>query len=246
MEVYKGSIELLDYVFYATMERGKVFETGSYIHNYALAYALRIATPPAYSHLKQKPNYESELRRANEVGIYITPAKPIRAMHRQVQFNTIADFYGFPKKPQSIGYPDWGFIRVLKPESSFEFFIVQKEALPQNEFELLKRATWGESIYVRFGKFPGKAKISLEKADQISEQIKGDFNSNLLLNWRDLRNEPKHSDIFPSSLPTKLIENAFFEECEYAEVTFKENKVSIPTEMYFLAKVTKKIGKKKK
>lgn len=245
MEIYKGTIELLDYVFYATMERGKIFETGAYIHNYALAYAIRIATSSAYFHSKQKPNYESELKRANEIGIYITPAKPIRAIHRQVQFNTIAEIYGF-QKSRSIGYPDWGFIRVLKPESSFEFFIIQKEDLPEDEFELLKRAISGETIYVRFGKFPGKAKITLEKADQVSKTIKGDFNSTLLLNWRDLRHEPKHSDIFPSSLPTKLIENAFFEAGEYTKAIFKEKEVDIPMEMYFLAKISKRARKKKK
>ena len=49
MDIYRGKLELLDYVFFATVERGKVYETGAFIHNYALAYALRLASAP-YGH----------------------------------------------------------------------------------------------------------------------------------------------------------------------------------------------------
>ena len=70
MEIYRGKLELLDYVFFATVERGKVYETGAFIHNYALAYALRLAAAP-YSHTVQEPHYEEELSPLNEQGIYI-------------------------------------------------------------------------------------------------------------------------------------------------------------------------------
>jgi CRISPR-associated protein Csc1 len=46
MDIYRGQLELLDYVFFATVERGKVYETGAFIHNYALAYALRLVSAP--------------------------------------------------------------------------------------------------------------------------------------------------------------------------------------------------------
>jgi CRISPR-associated protein Csc1 len=55
MEVYRGALELLDYVFFATTERGKVYETGAFIHNYALAYAFRLASAP-YSSVTQEPS----------------------------------------------------------------------------------------------------------------------------------------------------------------------------------------------
>jgi hypothetical protein len=78
MEVYRGALELLDYVFFATTERGKVYETGAFIHNYALAYAFRLASAP-YSSVIQEPHYEDELRPANERGVYLTPIRSPRA-----------------------------------------------------------------------------------------------------------------------------------------------------------------------
>jgi len=90
MEIYRGRLELLDYVFFATMERGKVYETGAFIHNYALTYAMRLASAP-YSHLIQEPHYEEELRPLNEQGLYITRAGSLIVGHPMVQFNTIAE-----------------------------------------------------------------------------------------------------------------------------------------------------------
>jgi CRISPR-associated protein Csc1 len=60
MQIYRGTLELLDYVFFATLERGKVYESGAFIHNYALAYALRLAQAP-YTHHVQQPRYAEEL-----------------------------------------------------------------------------------------------------------------------------------------------------------------------------------------
>ena len=36
MEIYKGQLELLDYLFFATVERGKVYETCMLVLKYAL------------------------------------------------------------------------------------------------------------------------------------------------------------------------------------------------------------------
>ena len=52
MQIYRGTIELLDYVFYATVERGKVYETGAFIHNYALAYALGLVQGETYTYAR--------------------------------------------------------------------------------------------------------------------------------------------------------------------------------------------------
>jgi hypothetical protein len=42
MEVYRGTLELLDYVFFATTERGKVYETGAFI----LKFGYKCHAPP--------------------------------------------------------------------------------------------------------------------------------------------------------------------------------------------------------
>lgn len=60
MQIYRGRIKLLDYVFFATVERGKIYETGAFIHNYALTYALKLAKDVPYTHAKQSPNYDEQ------------------------------------------------------------------------------------------------------------------------------------------------------------------------------------------
>ncbi len=60
MELYRCDITLHDYLFFATTERGKVAETGPFIHNYALTYALGWAIAPWRNEV-QKPHYREDL-----------------------------------------------------------------------------------------------------------------------------------------------------------------------------------------
>jgi hypothetical protein len=133
MHIYRGTLELLDYVFYATVERGKVYETGPFIHNYALAYALGLARSKTYTytHLIQEPHYVEELTPLNG-RLYLTPAAPQRVAYRLVQWNTLRESYVLTQKEQSVGYPDWGFARMLRPGSRFTFYLMVQNpaALP--------------------------------------------------------------------------------------------------------------------
>lgn len=251
MEIYRSRLDMLDYVFYATVERGKVYETGAFIHNYALAYALRLAASP-YTHQIQKPEYARELMLLNEWGIYLTPARPLHLGYRLTQWNTIRETYGFGRKPQSIGYPDWGFCRVLRPGSAFEFyaFVADRTAVPRvPAFESLLA---GKTAYVRLGKFSAKARIGLVKAQKVSEK-QGPFTagvlrersraaveqrqSPLLLNWRDISADPVLCDVYPAALPTRLIGNPQFADGPYYLVEFgEEDRVILPAGMRFIAR----------
>ncbi len=244
MEIYRGRLELLDYVFFATMERGKVYETGAFIHNYALTYALRLASAP-YSHLIQEPHYEEELSPLNEQGLYITPAGPLSVGHRRVQFNTIAEGYGFARKDPSLGYPDWGFVRVLRPESIFQFYVMIADSSASGISPTLALALSGYPAYIRLGKFPGKSRISLRKAET-TQARQGDFTANALLNWRDLAVEPPiPGDIYAAALPTRLIANAQFRQSDYYVARFGEkDEVRLPTDMRFVARPIAKRGRR--
>lgn len=236
MDIYRGELELLDYVFFATVERGKVYETGAFIHNYALTYALRLASAP-YSHTVQEPHYEEELGPLNDIGLYVTPAEPLRANHRQVQFNTITEGYSFPGKGRSLGYPDWGFARTLRPESVFRFYIICADTEASGISPTLSLALSGHPAYVRLGKFPGKAKISLQKS-RSTEIKQGDFLANALLNWRDVIPDPDiPGDIYALSLPTRLMANAQFRQTDYSVSHFGEKDVvKLPQKMRFIAR----------
>lgn len=251
MEIYRGKLELLDYLFFATTERGKVYETGTFIHNYALAYALKLATSP-YSQTIQKPEYERDLTPLNELGIYVTPAHPITLSYRLTQWNTIQEGYGFDKKGQEIGYPDWGFARVLKPESVFEFYTLIADINSAVRFPALESLIAGRTTYIRLGKFLSKARIRFTKAqkvevrqdeffagfvDDFGRLISPKGRSSLLLNWRDIPENPIVCDTYPSTLPTRLIANPKYQDGRHYRVRFSdEDQINLPIEMQFVAR----------
>ncbi len=239
MDVYRGTLELLDYVFYATVERGKVYETGAFIHNYALTYATRLAGAP-YAHATQKPNYQEELAPLNAAGIYLTPAAPLHAGHRLIQWNTMQERYAIPGKERSIGYPDWGFARMLQPGCRFRFYILVKDP-DQLDLQALSPAFAGmqdcRPIRIRLGKFPGKARVDVELAKDVETKPAGSFTSRPLLNWRDLPTDPTICDVLATSLPTRLIQNARFDEQAHLVATFgEEDRIALPLGMQYLVR----------
>lgn len=238
MRIYRGTLELLDYVFYATVERGKVYETGAFVHNYALAYAFGLARAP-YAHRRQVPHYAMELAPLNEVGVYLTPAEPMGHGYRLVQWNTIQEGYGLGSKARSIGYPDWGFARVLRPESRFRFYVLVVGSDMGAGAPAFADALAGREARVRLGKFPGKARVVLDPARSVKED-EGAFVAQPLLNWRDFRAEPLVCDVLAGSLPTRLVRNAHFPGGRFYRVRFSEDDdaetVTLPVGMRFLAR----------
>lgn len=237
MRIYRGTLELLDYVFYATVERGKVYETGPFIHNYALTYALGLIRGETYTYarLKQSPRYQAELTPLNGL-VYLTPGTPQRIAHRLVQWNAIPEGYAFPGKAPSIGYPDWGFARVLRPGCVFMFYVLVHDGVSLPEAPALHALLAGRTAYVRLGKFPGKARLRLEAASKVIQRT-GVFRADTLLNWRDLEADPLVCDVLPTSLPTRLINHAHFDDESFYEACFGDDLVRLPATMRFLARL---------
>jgi CRISPR-associated protein Csc1 len=238
MRIFCGHLQLLDYVFYATVERGKIYETGAFIHNYALAYALQLVRHVPYTRLKQEPRYAEELSPLNDF-VYISPGTPRSLAHRLVQWNTVREGYGFPGKPPSLGYPDWGFARVLRPESQFTLYLFLSDENAIDEFPTLRDLSAGKSVRIRLGKFMGKASLKLEPATKIDDK-EGAFTVSTLLNWRDLPVDPFVSDVVATSLPTRLLNNASFAESAYYQVSFGEETIDLPAGMRFLSRLPDK------
>lgn len=238
MHIYRGHLELLDYVFFATIERGKVYETGAFIHNYALVYALGLARDVPYSHLRQEPRYAEELSGLNG-RVYLTPATPLNVGHRLVQWNAIGEKYGFPGKPASLGYPDWGFARVLRPGGQFLFYLLLNDLAQASEFPALRELLAGKQVRIRLGKFMGKARIHLEEPSQISDRTDA-FVSQTLLNWRDLPSDPLVCDVVATALPTRLLNNAHFGMGAHLRASFLDGIIDLPADMRFLARLPDK------
>lgn len=239
MQVYRGTIELLDYVFYATVERGKVYETGAFIHNYALAYALGLVRSETYTYAsrKQEPHYVAELTPLNGY-LYITPGSPQQVTHRLVQWNTIREGYAFPGKARSLGYPDWGFARVLRPGCRFVFYLLVAEPAALPEAPALRGLLAGKAVRVRLGKFPGKVRLRAEAASTVAKKS-GSFATDTFLNWQDLEADPMVCDVVAASLPTRLLARAHFDQGAYYEARFGDEAIRLPVGMRFLARPPK-------
>src|SRR5260370_36395658 len=69
-------LRLDDYLFYASREIGRLYETEKYLHNYGLTYALGLVKSP-YANLSQVPRYGEDFQALNEQGVYVTPAYPL-------------------------------------------------------------------------------------------------------------------------------------------------------------------------
>jgi CRISPR-associated protein Csc1 len=231
MELYRVDLILQDYLFFATTERGKVAETGPFIHNYALTYALGWAVSPWHNDT-QKPRYREELR---EVGRrYITPAKLLYGGTLVSQYNTLSESYSLGKG-QSIGYPDWGFVKCFRPGSRFRFYVISAAPV-----ELPR--------YLRLGKFMAKARLAITqitnpvyKAQAPTEPHEGENTvERPLLNWDDLAPtaRPMVYDILVSALPTRLVDNPIFDAADgsYLAATFPDERriVYLPLQIGYL------------
>lgn len=145
-------LTLHDSLYFATREMGTLYETERYLHNYALAYALFANTLLArpYAAGSSRPEYETDLRRLVEAGIYVTPARPERFDYllvtykmAQIDYHLQAERFGKQNFPRNIGRT-----KELAPESVFEFFVIAPEAVRP----ALPR-------WVRLGKWMSKALV---------------------------------------------------------------------------------------
>lgn len=238
MRIYRVSVELLDYVFYATTERGKVHETGAFLHNYALAYALGLGRGDTYTytHTTQEPHYEEELSPLNGI-LYLTPAAPLQVLYRVVQWNSTGEAFTL-SRVQSAGYPDWGSARMLRPGSRFLFYLLVHDPGRLPEAPALHDLLAGRDVRARLGKFPAKVRLRAELANCIREE-QGDFFCDALLNWQDLDVDPVSCYVMPGGRPTRLITRAQFVDQPHYRACFKtqeQSVVRLPKRMGFLAR----------
>lgn len=199
MLVSRCHLKLHDTLFYATREMGRLYETGKYLHNYGLAYALGL-TRTGYFQSNQVPSYAANLEPLNRQGIYVTPARPLRY---DFVFHTFkrasVPYYTF--QPQTtVNVPLYGRAKELAVESSFEFFVVSRNGvcLPH---------------WVRLGKWLSKAELTITWQDDIKSQ-NGPFTCRCPLNPLDMPEKPSAFDLI-SMPPISLIINARIEGAHY-------------------------------
>src|SRR5438067_1892706 len=200
-------LHLHDYLFYASREMGRLYETEKYLHNYGLTYALGLAKSP-YANLAQTPRYAEDLNVVNEQGVYVTPAHPLRYTF---SFNTFkmanVNYYNFT--PQiSTNQIVFGRAKELAPESTFEFFVVSttQVRLPR---------------WIRLGKWMAKARVDV-LAQEVAQAHRGTQRMSGVLNPLDLIQTPENCNIVamaPASLITHVSLTGDYYHCQSAATT---------------------------
>lgn len=126
MRVYICRLVLHENLFYATREIGRLYETGRYLHNYALTFALGLAVAP-YFHREQIPSYEEQLAPLNERGIYVTPARGVDIAYELNTFKYANKNYHVEMVKSRRNTPSYGRAKEIAVGSSFEFAVLSEE-----------------------------------------------------------------------------------------------------------------------
>jgi CRISPR-associated protein Csc1 len=182
--IYRCALELHDSLYFATREIGRLYETESVLHNYALCYALglvdsdRHSTTVAEEHSyryfcpEQVPKYEEHLMPLNQQGIYVTPARAVKHTAVLNTWKYANNNYHVEMEKTQKNIPSFGRAKEIAPESQFECFILSKNPL------VLPR-------WVRLGKWASKAEVTIEELSQV-RAAEGEFSFPYPLNPLDV------------------------------------------------------------
>lgn len=214
-------LALHDYLYYASREMGRLYETEKYLHNYGLTYALGLAKAP-FTNLTQVPRYREDLNIVNAQGVYVTPAHPLQysfAFHTFKMANV--NYYNFTPQISS-NQVVFGRAKELAPESSFEFFV-----LSTDEIRLPR--------WIRLGKWMAKAHVEIKGMGK-AQSKQGDYHADGALNPLDITLVPENCNIIamaPASLLTNVYGVGDFYEMTYDDDHGRARTVCLPAEMSY-------------
>lgn len=216
MRIYLCRLTLHENLYYATREVGRLYETGRYLHNYALTYALGFAVAP-YFQAQQVPRYMEELTPLNQRGIYVTPARDVNVRYSLNTFKYASNLYHVEMEKSSRNTPSFGRAKEISVESKFEFAVLSAT-------EAIQLPRW-----IRLGLWRSKAEVMWEEFPDLRPR-QGAFVSRLPLNPLDVPGQLQVFDLV-SMPPVSLVLNARLEGNYYA----LPNDIQLPAGMeYFL------------
>lgn len=220
IHLWQCDLTLHDYLLFSTIKRGRINETGEFIHNYALTYAMGW-TSAKWHMEKQEPQYEQELSKIK--GAYITPAYLLSGSSLLISHRTDINSYALSGSSESRDR-NYGIVKCFKPGSVFRFYILARSHL--------------DNIppLVRMGKLMAKAEITTQCPTELAV-AEGDYTVSALLNWSDIVIKPSLCDVIVYALPGRLIQNARFAGTRYLEAKFANGNVeNLPLEMGYCQK----------
>ena len=156
MKLLHCELELHENLFFATREMGRLYECESYLHNYALSYALGLVAAPYFQPV-QIPSYAAELGALNESALYVTPARPLTVSHELATFKFASNAYHVEMLPTRTNVPTFGRAKEIAVGSRFAFAILfegERPSLPR---------------WIRLGLWRSKALVSYHEAETLDE-----------------------------------------------------------------------------
>ena len=191
-------LTLHENLFFATREVGRLYETGRYLHNYALTYALELVQAP-YRQVSAVPRYAEDLTLLNASHLYVTPALPIEVAFAVNTFKYADNRYRVKMEPGSRNTPSFGRAKELAVGSQFKFAIFSDASAPAPNIPR----------WLRLGKWMSKAYVEVVEQAQVEQVRNGEFTHSLPLNPLDLPTSSRALayDII-SMPPVSLLDNA--------------------------------------
>lgn len=212
-------------LFYATREIGRLYETGRYLHNYALTYSLGLVQS-SYFHAQQIPAYAEELEVLNEQKVYVTPARGIDIRYQLVTFKFANNAYRVKMEPSSRNIPTFGRAKEIATGSVFEFAVIHP-------------GTFHAPRWIRMGLWRSKALVkAIGEGDLIAINDK-EQTASLPLNPLDIEGRLKIFDLI-SMPPSSLIENARI-ETDWLKVEVNGRKIYLPAAMRYTFPQSKRV-----
>lgn len=206
-------------LFYATREAGRLYETGQYLHNYALTYALGLTEAP-YHHPHQVPSYAEELSPLNEHGIYVTPARGVDVRYQLVTFKFADNAYRVKMEESSRNLPTFGRAKEIAVGSVFEFGVLHTKPL------LLPR-------WIRMGLWRSKGVLEVIGEAELKSIPDEEQTASLPLNPLDVPGDFQLYDLI-SMPPSSLAENAVIKtKWLKAEIAGREQPIFLPADMRY-------------
>lgn len=172
MRIIRCQLRLHENLFYATREIGRLYETGRYLHNYGLTYALGLATS-AYRSDGAIPRYAEELPVLNDRQLYVTPARPLTVAYELNTFKYADNRYRVKMTPGSRNTPSFGRAKELAVGSEFAFTVFSP-------------GEWQPPKWIRLGKWMSKAEVEVAEEVEASQVRTGEFTAAVPVNPLDL------------------------------------------------------------
>jgi CRISPR-associated protein Csc1 len=192
MHLYACRLTLQEPLFFATRETGRLYETGRYLHNYALSYALGLVHAPYFNPI-QVPRYADQLQLLNLQACYVTPAAPLEVSFQLATMKYGEEVTRTEMLPGRLNTPSFGRLKELAPESTFRCFVLSAAPLT------LPR-------WVRLGKWHSKTLVECEEL--ALKQSDGAYLAAAPLNPLDLPQGTLRAFDIISMPPASLVANA--------------------------------------